>query len=190
MTGKKTDVKSLQKTAFIFTVNLGHIDKKFDWTTISEEEIIEELEAHWQRLLELPNVKLARGQIERNESGVLHINGGVKFAKVTRAYTLENRWGCWAQPALNEDAVMNYGKKQETRVKPLPNFGVKKSNKPKGGRSPKQEAIKMLMAGLTPKQICMVAPEVYFTHHRAINETFKMMSIFPLGYEYEVGEEE
>jgi len=188
MTENKPDVLSLQKTAFIFTVNLGHIDKKFDWTSLSEEEIIEELEAHWQRLLEVPNVKLARGQIERNESGVLHINGGVKFTGVTRGRTLQNRWGCWCEPALNEAAVMNYGKKQETRVKSLPNFGVKKSNKPKGGRSPKQAAIKMLMAGMTPQQICMVAPDVFFTHHRAIKETFTMMQGFPLGYEY--GEEE
>ena len=187
--GDKSDIKSLQKTAFIFTVNLGHIDKKFDWSTISEEEIIEELEAHWQRLLEMPNLKLARGQIERNEAGVLHINGGIKVKGVLRARTLENRWGCWAEPARNEEAVLNYGKKQDTRVKPLDNFGVMKSRTPKGTNNPKQEALKMLKLGMTPKQICMVAPDVYFTHHRAINETYKMMSMFPLGFEF-TGEEE
>lgn len=190
MSGKTPDVKSLQKTCFIFTVNLGHIDKKFDWSELDESEIIQELELHWNRLVELPNVKLARGQIERNQEGVLHINGGVKFQSVTRARTLENRWGCWAEPALNEAAVMNYGKKADTRVKPLPNFGVKVTKKPVGGRSPKQEAVRMLMSGMTPKQICMVAPDVYFTHHRAIMETFKMMERFPVGHEYELGEEE
>jgi len=187
---KQPDIKSLQKTAFIFTVNLGHIDKKFDWSTLTELEIIEELEAHWQRLTELPNVQIVRGQIERNQQGVLHINGGVKFDKVIRARTLENRWGCWAEPAQNYEAVMNYGKKQESRVKELPNFGVKKNTSKKGSTNPKQEALKMLKMGMTPKQICMVAPDVYFTHHRAINETFKMMQLFPLGYQYEIGEEE
>ena len=90
---KQPDIKSLQKTAFIFTVNLGHIDKKFDWSTLTELEIIEELESHWERLTEFPNVQIVRGQIERNQQGVLHINGGVKFDKVIRARTLVTTTG-------------------------------------------------------------------------------------------------
>lgn len=161
-----------QKTCHIFTVNLGHIDTISD--EMSEDEIIEELELHWADLISLPNVKLARGQIERNENGNLHINGGVKFSKVVRSSTLMNRWSCWSDPADNEEAVMNYGKKTETRVKALENFGVKKARK-ELGQSPKEIAIDLLIAGLTPAQICGMHPKVYFTHHRAILETFKMM---------------
>lgn len=160
-----------QKTCFIFTVNLGHTEIPAD---ASEDEQIEQLEQHWADLLALPNVKLARGQIERNENGVLHINGGVKFSGVTRAQTLMNRWGCWADPADNEQAVLAYGKKAETRVQPLANFGSKKAPKTLGD-SPKTIAIDLLKAGWTPAQICAVHTDIYFTHHRAINETFKMM---------------
>jgi len=107
----------------------------------------------------------------------LHINGGVKFGKVIRARTLQNRWSCWADPADNESAVMQYGTKMETRVQPLPNFGnIKQSNR-KGGRTSKDKAIEMLMAGLTPVQICAASPDVYFTHHRSIKETFTMLEL-------------
>ena len=79
---------------------------------------------------------------------------------------------------------MNYGKKAETRVQPLENFGVLK--KPKtNNRTPKQEAVHMLMAGMTPQEICRVAPDVFFTHHRAILETYKMMLTFPMDHEWQ-----
>ncbi len=175
---------SMQKTCFIFTVNLGHICKKTDWNQISEDEKIEELEMHWEALLDMPNLKIARGQIERNKNGELHINGGVVFKNVTRGQTLQNKWHCWADPARNKDAVMQYGKKMETRVHPLENFGVLKVKKTTN-RTPKQEAVHMLMSGLSPREICQMAPDVYFTHHRAINETYKMMLTFPMGWSEE-----
>lgn len=192
MAGKDTDKRErelqLQKTCFIITVNLKHICKKTDWDNTPEDEIIEELEMHWDEMCQLPNLKLARGQIERNKNGRLHINAGLKFHRVWRARTLQNKGRCYAEPARNEEAVMNYGKKQATRVKELPNFGVKKA-KVKNLANPKQEALAMLMDGMTPKQICMAAPDVYFTHHRAINETYKMMILMPVGFEFG-GEEE
>lgn len=171
MANKDIDIKSLQKTCFIYTVNLGHVGLD---TSASEDDIIEKLEGHHLTLMSFPNVKLIRAQIERNSSGVLHINGAVKFKKVIRARTLENKWKCWAEPALNEEAVMNYGKKIDTRVKELPNYGVKKAAKPKV-RRPKEKAIQMLLDGMDPMEICMKEPEVYFTHHRAIVETWKML---------------
>ena len=167
---------NMQKTCFIFTVNLGHIDSKLDWSLLSEDEQIEELEAHWEHLCSMPNLTIGRGQIERNKSGVLHINGGLKFGRVWRARTLENKGRCWARPAKNEQAVLNYGKKQDTRVKELENFGTKKAKKPSLG-SPKQNAIDMLLAGKTPVDICQEAPDVFFTHHRAILETWKMLQV-------------
>jgi len=167
---------SLQKTCFIFTVNLGHIDSKIDWSKLSEDEQIEELEMHWEHLCSMPNLKIGRAQIERNKAGVLHINGGLKFGSVWRARTLQNKGRCWARPAKNEAAVLQYGKKQETRVKSLANFGVKKAKK-STFQNPKQQAIQLLLDGLTPVEICGKYPDVFFTHHRAIVETFKMMTV-------------
>lgn len=176
MAGKGQDMKSMQKVAFIVTVQLGHICKKTEWSEVSEGEQIEELMWHWNECLKLPNLALARGQIERSPTtGRLHIQAGLKFKKVWRARTLENKWGCWAEPALNEEAVMNYGKKTETRVAELDNFGVKKKAKT-GAKNPKQQAIDLLIEGYTPEQICLAFPAVFFTHHRAIVETYKMLS--------------
>lgn len=181
---------SLQKTCFIFTVNLGHIDKKLDWSLLSEDEQIEELEMHWEHLCSMPNLKIGRAQIERNSSGVLHINGALKFGSVWRARTLQNKGRCWARPAKNESAVMNYGKKQETRVKALENFGVLKKKKVVLG-NPKQQAIQMLLDGMTPVEICGKHPDVFFTHHRAIVETYKMMTVAKsCGVRMDIDEEE
>lgn len=175
MSKNAIDTKSLQKTCFIGTVNLGHVCKKTDWTEVPEEEILEELRLHWNDALKLPNLKIARGQIERNSSGVLHIQFGLKFSKVWRARTLENVLGCWAEPAQNEVAVMEYGKKLDTRVEALPNFGHLSKKKTVGPKNPKAIAIQMILDGLTPAEICARNTEVYFTHHRAIMETWKML---------------
>lgn len=175
MASKERDLRlKMQKTCFIGTVNLGHICKKTDWTKVPEEEILEELRLHWNDALKLPNLKIARGQIERNKAGVLHINFGLKFSKVWRARTLQNILGCWADPAENEAAVMAYGKKLETRVEALPNFGQLKKNKT-GPKNPKAAAIQMLLDGMTPAEICAADTAAYFTHHRAILETWKML---------------
>lgn len=161
-----------QQGCFIFTVNLGHIGD--DLAELSETEQIERLEAHWAHLLALPHIKIVRGQIERNSNGVLHINGGVKFNRVSRARTLQNKWSCWADPAQDEEAVLKYGTKMDTRVKRLEAVG-KISKKASLSRSPKQDAIGMLMDGMTPPEICARDPSVFFTHYRAILETYKMM---------------
>jgi hypothetical protein len=174
ITGEKKREQRMMKQqgCFIFTVNLGHIGD--DIAELSEAEQIERLEEHWDNLLALPNVKIARGQIERNTNGVLHINGGVKFSRVSRARTLQNKWSCWADPANDEEAVLKYGTKTDTRVQRLPSVG-KISAKASISKSPKQEAIGMLMDGMTPPEICARDPSVFFTHHRAIMETYKMM---------------
>jgi hypothetical protein len=165
-----------QQGCFIFTVNLGHIGD--DLSELSETEQIILLEAHWAHLLALPHIKIARGQIERNASGVLHINGGVKFDRVSRARTLQNKWSCWADPAQDESAVLKYGMKTDTRVKRLESVG-KISKKASLSSTPKQDAIGMLMDGMTPPEICGRDPSVFFTHHRAILETYKMLQTLP-----------
>lgn len=171
------DLGKMQKTCFIVTVQMGHIDKKRNWEESSHEEQIWELKNHWDEMMKLPNLQIARGQIESCPStGRLHINAGLKFKRVWRANTLMNKWGCWAEPALNEAAVMNYGKKSETRVAELPNVGTLKKKKT-GPKSPKALAIDLLVQGFSPEEICMAYPDVYFTHHRAIVETFKCLQL-------------
>lgn len=168
------DPKSLQKTCFIYTVNMASVGMTSENT---EEEIMCAFREHHDALSTFPNVSIVRAQIERNSKGNLHVNGGVKLSKVIRARTLENKAHLsYADPARNEDLVMTYGRKQETRVELLPNKGERKVNK-SVVRNPKQEAIAMLLDGMNPVQICQKSPEVYFTHHRAIIETWKMMQM-------------
>jgi hypothetical protein len=70
---------------------------------------------------------------------------------------------------------MEYGKKLDTRVEALPNFGHLSKKKTVGPKNPKAIAIQMILDGLTPAEICARNTEVYFTHHRAIMETWKML---------------
>jgi len=168
---EKPDLKSLQKTCHIYTVNLGHVGMTEENT---EEEIMCAFREHHDALSTFPNVRIIRAQIERNSNGNLHVNGGVKLSKPIRARTLENKVSGWFEPAKNENAVMEYGRKQATRVELLPNKGELKVNRSKV-QNPKQQAIAMLLDGMDPMEICLKSPEVYFTHHRAIIETWKMM---------------
>ena len=176
MPKSEIDIKSLQKTSFIFTVNLDHIRKGLK----DEPQIVqlEELRLHHMIMSNFPNVELLRAQIEKNQKGVLHINGGIKLKSPIRARTLENKIGGWFEPARNSEAVMNYGRKQDTRYELLPNVGTLKV-KATALPTPKAQAIEMLLAGMNPQEICRTAPDVFFTHHRAILETWKM-----LGYKY------
>jgi len=156
-----------QKTCFIITVNLGHVKEGLG--DEPEEVQINALEEHWASICALPNLSIARGQIERNKAGVLHINAGLKFKKVWRGRTLMNKGRCWADVADNEHAVMAYGKKTETRVEALPNFGEQKK-RTKKGPSKAETAVKLLLDGYSPAEICTIAPHVFFTHHRSIKE--------------------
>ena len=161
-----------QKTCFIITVNLGHVSKELH--SEDEEAQINALQEHWALICALPNLRIARGQIERNKKGNLHINAGLKFKSVTRGRTLENRGKCWADVADNEQAVMQYGKKTDTRVESLPDFGEAKK-RAKKGPSKTDIAVKLLLDGYSPAEICTLAPHVYFTHHRNINEMWKAL---------------
>lgn len=164
-----------QKTMFIGTVNLGHVGTElYDMT---EKEVIDELEAHWNDFLTFPNLQFARGQIERNQEGNLHIQFACKFGQVIRGRTLMNKWPSWVDVARDFEAVMKYCQKTETRVGRLQPFGVKPKKVANSNPSPKALAIQWLMEGKTPKDICKIAPEVYFTHHRAIVETWKMLQM-------------
>ena len=160
-----------QKTCFIITVNVGHMDGE---RPEGEDAVLEGLRAHWQAICDLPNLAIARGQIERNKKGQLHINAGLKFKKVWRGRTLQNVGKCWADVADNEHAVMQYGKKIETRVEPLPNFGELKK-RTKKGPSKAEVAVKLLLDGYSPAEICTIAPHVYFTHHRNIKEMWSTL---------------
>lgn len=164
-----------QKTMFIGTVNLGHVGTEL--ADMAEADVLQELEAHWHDLEKMPNLQFARGQIERNANGVLHIQFAVKFSTVIRGRTLMNKWPCWVDVARDFEAVMNYCRKTDTRVARLAPFGVKPTTKRNDNPSNKAMAIQWLLEGQTPAQICAKAPEVFFTHHRAIIETFKMLQV-------------
>lgn len=171
---ERTHRLTWQKTCFIITVNLGHVSKELHKE--AEAAQISALQEHWGLICALPNLGLARGQIERNKQGNLHINAGLKFKSVWRGRTLENKGKCWADVADNEPAVMRYGKKTDTRVESLPDFGEAKK-RAKKGPSKTDIAVKLLLDGHSPLEICTIAPHVYFTHHRSINEMWKTLQV-------------
>ena len=59
-------------------------------------------------------------------------------------------------------------------MKRLPEIGEWRAAK-QSGVSPKQRALDYLTKGFVPADILRMDPEVYFTHHRAIEAVYNLM---------------
>lgn len=88
-----------------------------------------------------------------------------------------NKWSCWCDVARDMDACVRYVGKSDSRVGELQPLGVVPTKKKNTNPNPKAIALQWLMEGKTPQEICAKAPDVFFTHHRAIMETYKMLQV-------------
>jgi hypothetical protein len=59
-------------------------------------------------------------------------------------------------------------------VQRLPEIGEWRAAK-QSGVSPKQRALDYLKKGFSPEDILRMDPEVYFTHYRAIEATYRLL---------------
>lgn len=143
-----------------------------------EAEFVERMKVWWQVLLEAPGLRYAVGQVERCEKTErLHGQIYTEWIDPIRGRTVVNRYPSsvkarWA----SRDVCRAYHKKTETRVEVLGEFGEWRDDKVAGEQSPKQRAIQYIVKeGLSAKDIALIDPECYFTHHRSINELIAAM---------------
>lgn len=168
-----------QKRHWVGTMFAGHIGIDED---CSEEEIIDAFRREWDILENMPNLRYLGGQIEKADTGRLHIQFYVEFKKSLRRNEVLRGLSANIEPRKGtRDEARKYCRstiykgKVKGRIVLLPEFGewrVEASAKV----SPKQRALSMLKQGFSPADILQHDPDVYFTHYRAIEATYGLLT--------------
>ncbi len=147
----------------------------------SEEEIIDAFEREWKILEILPNLRYLGGQIERADTGRLHIQFYAEFSKSYRKTEVLRGLSAHIKPRKGtRDEARKYCRskiykgKDKGRILLLPEHGEWRVEA-SAQVSPKQRALQMLKQGFSPEQILQHDPDVYFTHYRAIEATYGLM---------------
>ena len=135
----------------------------------------------WEQLLKTPGLRYAVGQIEKSpETGKLHIQCYTEWTESLRLAEIVGRakahWGYRRgsrTEARDYCRLSHYHGIPKGKVRDLPEYGEwRAEGTVSEDMSPKQRALQMLRHGLDPNQIARKYPDVYFTHHRAICETY------------------
>ena len=169
---------SQQKRHWVGTMFAGHIGIDED---CSEEEIIDAFRREWDILENMPNLRYLGGQIEKADTGRLHIQFYVEFKKSLRRNEVLRGLSANIEPRKGtRDEARKYCRstiykgKAKGRIVLLPEFGewrIEAAAKV----SPKQRALQMIKQGFSPEQILQHDPDVYFTHFRAIEATYGLL---------------
>lgn len=151
----------------------------------SDDEIIDAFIAEWKRLQKdvSPHLNWANAQVERSpDTGRLHIQGYSEWKNSKRRNEASKLLNGHLEPRLGsrEDArdyccKKTWKGKDKGQVLVFTHIGQWRSAKPSKAASPKQRALQMLKAGLTPADILAADIDVYFTHYRSIEATYNLM---------------
>lgn len=152
------------------------------WTKHCDNLGVESFDEWWEHLLKQPNLRYAVGQIERSSDGKLHIQAYTEWTKSLRLQEIVGRANAhWEFRRGSRSEARDYCRlavyhgESKGKLRSLSEFG---EWRPEGTVSedltPKQRALSYLRKGMSPKQIAKEYPDVFFTHHRAILETFRI----------------
>lgn len=165
---KKKQKKNEQKRHWMGTIQVGHLEHTTD--TFAD---------WWLCLQGAPGLVYAVGQIEEADTGSLHIQVYTEWKTSLRRSEVIKRAGSghWTPRRESRTQCRDYCRKKESRVEKLGEIGTWRADvASEPMESPKVVALRMLIEeGKNPAQIVAERPDVFFTHHRAILETWKMM---------------
>jgi hypothetical protein len=163
----------LQRRMWLGTVWLGHTQTDLDQNA-PQEEIFSAYRQWYEKLIAKPGIDFARAQIEISDTGGFHLQVACHTVDSKRwGWLVKNIPANW-EPARNWSAVANYCKKSDSRIERLQDYGElpEKAAKKESG-SLKLMAITALKSGKDPQWIAINMPEVYFAHHRAIDQMYR-----------------
>ena len=153
------------------------------WPKHVENMELESFDEWWDLLLQSPGLRYAAGQIEKSpETGKLHIQCYTEWTTSLRMKEIYGRMEAhWEFRRGSRSEARDYVRSShyhgvpKGKVRALPEHG---EWRPEGtvseDMSPKQRALQFLANGMTPREIAQYYPDVFFTHHRAIVETFRI----------------
>ena len=153
------------------------------WAGHVENMNLESFDEWWEHLLQQPGLRYAIGQVEKApDSGKLHIQCYTEWTVSLRLKEIAGRAQAnWAfrrgsrSEARDYCRLTHYHGVSKGKVRDLPEHG---EWRPEGTVSedmtPKQRALQFLANGMSPREIAQHYPDIFFTHHRAIIETFRI----------------
>ena len=169
---------NVQKRHWVLTIWPKHIGMDDDY---SEEELIDGFCKEWEVLSHTPNLRYLGGQLERADTGNLHIQAYIEFTTSKRRTEILRSISANLEPRLgSRDDARGYCRsktlkgKDKGRILLLPEHGEWRIEKT-SGPSPKQRALNMLKTGFSPEEILQRDPDVYFTHYRSIEACYNLM---------------
>lgn len=157
----------MQKRHWVGTVNGGHMPEGHG--------------AWWEDLKRSPGLRYAVCQLEQSPAtGNIHLQVYTEWTKSLRISELLSRTSAHWEPrrgsrteARDYCRLAHYHGESKGRIDGPWEIG---EWRPEGtvtdDMTPKQRALQYLFKGMTPKDIAHIYPDVYFTHHRAINELY------------------
>ena len=174
---KKVDPK-VQRRHWVLTIQHAHLGLNDE---SSLDDFVNAMEERWRSVAERNSVRYACGQLERGEdTGRLHGQVYIEFEKSLRNSQVRKILPSWAEPREGtRTQARDYCRKREGRVLSLPDLGswrAERGDGRKDGPGPKAQALAMLVTdGMTPAQIALEAPEVFFQFHAAIKATWEAL---------------
>lgn len=175
---RKVDPK-IQRRHWVLTVQSAHLGLD---ENSSVDDFVNAMNEAWERVEKDGRVRYACGQLERGEAtGRLHGQVYLEFDVSLRNAQVRKVVDSWAEPREGtRTQARDYCRKRDGRVLSLPDLGEWREERGDGnktGPGPKMQALQMLVTdGMTPAQIAIEAPDVYFQFHAAINATYKALN--------------
>jgi SHS2 domain-containing protein len=162
-----------QKRHFMHTVYAGHLGLESD----SEEDFIAAAEALFDSVKDDTGLRYLAGQVERcPDTDRLHIQAYSEWNTSLRLKQVAKRLPSHVELRKGtRTEARTYSTKKETRVHSLPELGVwrTESQEEKKSVRMKDVALKLIVGEeMTPDEIALHAPEVYFTHFRKIEALY------------------
>jgi len=161
---------------------LANLQKRHWCITVNPEAMPQGQAVWWENLQKQPGLRYAVCQLEQGDSGTPHLQvytewtSSLRFSEMQSRTTghLEARRGSRSE-ARDYCRLAVYHGINKGRLDGPWEFGEwRKEGTVTDDMSPKQRALVYLERGMTPQDIAFTYPDVYFTHHRAINELYEM----------------
>lgn len=174
-----------QKRHWVGTIQLGHHDKEVR-DSGDEEAQVDLLVEAWNEAGTVPGLRYMTGQLERGkESGRIHLQVYAEFEQSLRESQVEKRIpGAWDFRVGTRAEARAYPRKADTRLEGWNDVGPwehgewKPDRRMEADARPKARALDYIVRmGLSPREIAVIDPECYFTHHRAITELYRALML-------------
>lgn len=169
-----------QKRHWLHTVHSGHLGLELGHTL---QEFIDGMNGWVENLIQDTRLRYLCGQVEKcPETGTFHgqmyteWKKSLRFAELIKVAPSHAEYRKGTRTEARDYCTSSvYGGKEKGKLADLPAFGEWRPDAEASTKrvTQKEQAIHYILEGLTPTDIALKDPLVYFTHHYAINRLWE-----------------